>query len=71
MNLYPRHDLFCSIDGSVHDLHFEDFTLESCRQFGFDIKDGRHLTFRNMEFKNTGIPPKKLVFFTELAADAT
>ena len=52
--MYTLHNLFHRIYNSVNDLHFEDFTLENCRQFGFDIKNGRQLTFRNMEIKNTG-----------------
>ncbi|KAK7483382.1 hypothetical protein BaRGS_00025322 [Batillaria attramentaria] len=43
------------IEKEIHNLHFEDFTVEGCRQFGVDSYKGNDLTFKNMEFKNTGL----------------
>ncbi|KAK7468006.1 hypothetical protein BaRGS_00036750 [Batillaria attramentaria] len=42
------------IEKRFTDLHFEDFTIEGCRQFGVDANSVSGLTFSNMEFKNTG-----------------
>ncbi|KAK7496400.1 hypothetical protein BaRGS_00012322 [Batillaria attramentaria] len=42
------------IESNVQNLHFEDFTLEACRRYGFSVNNGHHLTFKNLEIKNTG-----------------
>ncbi|XP_070196646.1 uncharacterized protein [Littorina saxatilis] len=42
------------IESNVHNVHFEGFTLESCRYYGFNLVNGNKVTFRNLEIKNIG-----------------
>ncbi|KAK7483370.1 hypothetical protein BaRGS_00025310, partial [Batillaria attramentaria] len=42
------------IESNAHNVHFEDFSLEGCRQYGMELKSGRDITLKNMEIKNTG-----------------
>ncbi|XP_055957950.1 uncharacterized protein LOC126824537, partial [Patella vulgata] len=39
---------------NAHNIHFEDFTLEACRHYGFEGNSARNIKFTNMEIKNTG-----------------
>ncbi|XP_048247750.1 uncharacterized protein LOC124120284 [Haliotis rufescens] len=41
-------------DNEVSNLHFEGFSLEACRRYGFDLDNGHSIGFKNMEIKNTG-----------------
>ncbi|KAK6189983.1 hypothetical protein SNE40_001939 [Patella caerulea] len=39
---------------NAQNIHFEDFTLEACRHYGFEGNNARNIKFTNLEIKNTG-----------------